>query len=397
MPSLYVHVPFCVKKCDYCAFYSVPLQSSRVKMYLESLGKEIQLRQNEASEGISSLFIGGGTPTALDEEGLEAFLRLVKQGFDFKGQTDRSEFSRDIEQTIEGNPGTLTSQKLTLLRKYGINRISLGAQALNDQLLRRIGRIHTTQEIQEGVHLVRKAGFKNLNLDLMFGLPGQSLSDWQKTLEEVLKLQPEHLSVYGLMVEENTPLALNQERINNLPSDDAQAEMYDLAREILGREGYGHYETSNFALPGYECQHNLGYWYGNEYLGLGPGAVSFRINKRANMLSSSINEYRRWKNIEDLNQYEQKLANGVHPIDPEEDEFLTNQDRIAERIILGLRLAKGLNLEAFKKEFGQNFQDIFPTVLERYLKAGVFRLEGKFLRMESNYWFVANSVLEEFV
>lgn len=375
MPSVYVHVPFCVKKCDYCAFYSVPLQRSKVKAYLDSLRTEIKLRQTEAEKGVSTLFIGGGTPTALDEEELEVFLKLLTQGFGFE---------LSVEQTIEGNPGTLTLEKLYILRKQGIDRISLGAQSFDDSLLRRIGRIHTSAEIRDGVRLVREAGFGNLNLDLMFGLPEQNLISWQRTLEEALRLRPDHLSVYGLMLEEGTPLALNRSRIESLPDDDAQAEMYQLAKELLKREGYRHYETSNFSLPGYECQHNLGYWRGKGYLGLGPGAVSY-IDKR------------RWKNSEDLSLYEQRLAKGEKPVDPEEDELLTLQELRSERIILGLRLAEGINLETFKKEFGQEIKDIYPSVLERYLKAGALVYEGSSLKLKPEYWFVANSVLQEFV
>lgn len=374
-PSVYVHVPFCVKKCDYCAFYSVPLLKSKVKAYLDSLRAEINLRQADAPQGVSTLFIGGGTPTALNEEEMAVFLEILRQGFDLEESEER---------TMEGNPGTLTPEKLTLMRRQGINRISLGAQSFNDFLLRQIGRIHTAQEIREGVRQVREAGFNNLNLDLMFGLPGQTLTDWRKTLEEALRLRPEHLSVYGLMLEEDTPLALNRERIDSLPDDDAQAEMYDLAKEVLGKDGFRHYETSNFSLPGYECQHNLGYWQGQEYLGLGPGAVSCLKN-------------RRWKNYEDLVVYEQSLAQKVQPADPEEDECLTMKERMAERIFLGLRLAEGINLKAFKKEFGQDLQDIYPSVLERYLKTGVFLLEGTSLKIKSDYWFVANSILQEFV
>lgn len=375
MPSIYVHVPFCVKKCDYCAFYSVPLQKSKVKTYLDSLRTEISLRQEEATKGVSTLFIGGGTPTALAEEELDVFLKLLMQGFDFRSSA---------EQTIEGNPGTLTPEKLYILRKHGINRISLGAQSFEDSLLRQIGRIHNAAEIREGVRLVREAGFSNLNIDLMFGLPGQTLAHWQRTLEEVLRLNPEHLSVYGLMLEEDTPLALNRSRIESLPDDDAQAEMYELAKEVLGEEGYKHYETSNFSLPGYECQHNLGYWRGKEYLGLGPGAVSY-IAKR------------RWKNSEDLVLYEARLAEGKQPVDPDEDERLTLQELRSERIILGLRLSEGISLEAFKKEFGQDIKDIYPSILERYLKAGILVIEDSTLKMKPEYWFVANPVLQEFV
>lgn len=396
MPSLYIHVPFCIKKCDYCAFYSVPLGSkpkrgaesclsaaassrseSLVERYLESLSREVDLRMasTETSRKLSSLFIGGGTPTALSAEELDRFLTILQRGFIMDST---------IEQTIEGNPGTLTPQKLSILKKHGLNRISLGAQSFDDDLLKRIGRIHSVKEIQEGVRLVREAGVRNLNLDLMFGLPGQTLADIQRTLEEALRLQPEHLSVYGLMIEEGTPFDLHREHLEHLPDDDLQAEMYDTVRSVLTHAGYRHYETSNFALPGYECQHNLGYWQGVEYVGLGPGAVSFLDN-------------RRWKNVEDLERYNQELAQGRDPVDPEEDERITQRERMSERIILSLRLAEGLDLEKFEAEFGDKFTDIYPSVMERYLNQGVFILDGKYLRMKSDYWFVANSVLQEFV
>jgi oxygen-independent coproporphyrinogen-3 oxidase len=353
----------------------VPLQKSQVKAYLDSLKLEIKLRKEEVPQEVSTLFIGGGTPTALAEEDLKAFLACLNEGFDF---------SQARELSMEGNPGTLTAEKLHILKEHGINRISLGAQSFSDDLLKKIGRIHTAQEIREGVQLVREAGFKNLNLDLMFGLPGQSLAEWQKTLEEALQRRPEHLSLYGLMLEEDTPLALQYESGDGLPDDDLQAEMYDLAGRMLVTEGYRHYETSNFALPGYECKHNLGYWRGEEYLGLGPGAVSCIKN-------------RRWKNDENIKEYEHKLAHGELPLDPEEDELLTDHEKKLERIILGLRLADGVNLEDFQKEFGQSLEKLYPEVLERYLKADIFIIEDKSLKMKSDYWFVANSVLQEFV
>jgi oxygen-independent coproporphyrinogen-3 oxidase len=246
-----------------------------------------------------------------------------------------------------------------------------------------MGRIHSVDDIREGVRLVREAGFTNLNLDLMFGLPEQTLSDWQRTLEETLRLRPEHLSVYGLMIEEDTPLALDSERLKHLPDEDLQAEMYDEVRKVLVNAGYRHYETSNFALPGYECQHNLGYWQGIEYFGLGPGAVSFIDN-------------RRWKNIENLEQYDEELSLGKQPVDPEEDESITRRERMSERIILSLRLAEGLDLTKFEVEFGQKFMDIYSDVLERYFNQGILTLEEGHLKIKNDYWFVANSVLQEF-
>ncbi|MEL1133975.1 radical SAM family heme chaperone HemW [Desulfitobacterium sp. THU1] len=376
MPSLYVHVPFCLRKCAYCAFYSVPLQRSKVEEYLQGLDQEIALRQGEIPDEVSTLFMGGGTPTALSEEELETVFSLLEPRFNF---------SASAEKTMEANPGTLTAGKLHILKNHGINRISLGVQSFNDALLKRIGRIHSVEDIYDGVNLIRGAGFRNLNLDLMFGLPGQTSEDWQKTLAEVITIQPEHLSIYGLMLEEDTPLALDAGLSKDLPDDDAQAEMYELGKEMLGRAGYIHYETSNYALPGHECQHNLGYWHGEEYLGLGPGAVSCLKNRRR-------------KNYEDLVKYREKLEQGDLPIDSLEDESLTNDERISERIILGLRLAHGINLENFKKEFRVDLFELYPTVLERYISQGVLRIEeGKFLKMYPEFWFVANAVLQEFV
>lgn len=377
MPSLYVHVPFCVRKCDYCAFYSVPLheKNSKVQTYLQGLKKEIELRREDVPEGVSSLFVGGGTPTSLNDEELKIFFDLLKQGFNIP---------ETGEQTIEGNPGTLTREKLRIIRQAGINRISLGVQAMDDALLRKIGRIHTVQDVREGIRLVREAGFTNLNLDLMFGLPGQSLSDWQESLKEAVKLEPEHLSIYGLMIEEETPLAQNQRLLDILPNDDLQAEMYNWTRSYLSEEGYLHYETSNFARPGFECQHNLGYWSGQDYLGLGPGAVSYSHPIRS-------------KNREDIERYIHNLEENILPIEPEEVEHLTEHERIAERIILGLRLSQGVRLDLFQQEFNQDIRDIFPGVLERYIRLNVLSLNEDILKLNPDYWFVANGVLQEFV
>lgn len=232
--------------------------------------------------------------------------------------------------------------------------------------------------------MVRGAGFKNLNLDLMFGLPGQSLSDWQESLKEAVKLEPEHLSIYGLMVEEETPLAHNQRLLDILPNDDLQAEMYNWTRSYLSDEGFLHYETSNFARPGFECQHNLGYWLGQDYLGIGPGAVSFSHRIRS-------------KNREDIEQYVRDLKENKLPVEPEEVEHLSEHERMAERIILGLRLSQGVHLNSFRQEFNQDIRDIFPGVLERYIRLNVLFLNEDTLKLNPDYWFVANSVFQEFV
>ncbi|MPL59240.1 Oxygen-independent coproporphyrinogen-III oxidase-like protein YqeR [bioreactor metagenome] len=375
MPSLYIHVPFCVQKCNYCAFYSEPWQRAKAEDYLASLNREVVLRQHEISEEIETLFIGGGTPTALPEAELDALLSIIHGKLRFKD---------GAEKTTEANPGTLTAEKLQILHTQGINRISLGVQSFNDDLLKRIGRIHQAEEVADGVRLIREAGFKNLNLDLMFGLPGQTQANWRDTLEEALRIRPEHLSVYGLMVEEGTPMALNSEAITNLPDDDSQAEMYHVAREILGQAGYRHYEVSNYALPGYECRHNLGYWRRQEYLGIGPSAVSCLNNHR-------------YQNVEDINAYETMLSQGKLPVDPQEDEFLSKHEQMAELLMLGLRLKDGVNLLQFKKEVGADLFELYPAVLERYLKASVLKIEEGSLLLRPEYWFVANGVLQEFV
>lgn len=381
MPSLYVHVPFCVQKCDYCAFYSQALINTpkeHISLYLEGLEVEISKRQKDAPQGVSSLFIGGGTPTALKDGELEQLLGMIQQFFvvDLRA-----------EKTVEGNPGTLSVEKPAILRRYGINRFSLGVQSFDDALLRAVGRAHTAGQAREAIQRLRDVGFKNINLDLMFGLPGQDLGSWQASLEEALFYSPEHLSLYGLMLEEGTPL-YERDRgtvlINLLPDDDLQAQMYEWAVIRLNQAGYRQYETSNFARPGFECQHNLGYWRGEDYLGLGPGGVS------------CINRVR-WKNIEDVGSYATMLLKGIRPLDEVGQEVLTLRECMAERLILGLRLKEGVHLPTFQNDFGADLRDIYREVLERYCYRDVFVVEGDYLRLNPKYVFVANSVLQEFV
>ena len=395
MPSLYIHVPFCVQKCDYCAFYSHPMLNSPkdlISVYLEGLEVEMAKRQKDAPQGVSSLFIGGGTPTVLKDGDLERFMKMIQRYF---------HLDLAAEQTIEGNPGTLTASKLNILRRYGINRFSLGVQTFDDKLLGAVGRVHTAQQAHEAIGRLRTEGFNNINLDLMFGLPSQDLATWQATLEQALSYSPEHLSLYGLMLEEGTPLyerymqetgdqmtrspRLTGARLfDQLPDDDLQAEMHEWAVERLKQEGYTQYETSNFARPGYECQHNLGYWRGVDYLGLGPGGVS------------CLNRVR-WKNIEEVSVYKNRLQNGQDLFDEAGQEALTLQECMAERMILGLRLQEGVNFTSFRNDFGVDLRDIYRDILERYDHRDVFEVQGEYLRLNSKFSFVANGILQEFV
>lgn len=407
MPSLYVHVPFCIQKCDYCAFYSHSLAERSlsangrdtsknaakdlISCYIKGLESEMAKRQKDAPEGVSSLFIGGGTPTALKEGDLLHLMERIHARFFFQAE---------VEKTVEGNPGTLTPSKLNILSQYGINRFSLGVQTFSDPLLKAIGRIHNAELARDAIRLLRVSGFQNLNLDLMFGLPGQNLSIWQETLEEAISFSPEHLSLYGLMLEEGTPLYARYDSASSLqcggqgrdeleggsllPDDDLQAEMYDWAVARLQQEGYVHYETSNFARPGYECQHNLSYWRGNDYLGLGPGGVSCIQGVR-------------WKNVENVHDYQRRILNDQDPFDPADYERLSHRERMAERMILGLRLAEGVQLSSFCNAFGADPRDIYKAVMERYKHQDVFCVCGDYLRLNPKYSFVANTILQEFV
>lgn len=428
MPSLYVHVPFCFQKCDYCAFYSHSLIDSPkdlISVYLEGLEIEMAKMQKDAPQGVSSLFVGGGTPTVLKETDLERLLKMIQRYFSM---------GLGVEQTMEGNPGTITVEKAKLIRSHGINRFSLGIQSFNDQLLSAVGRIHTAKQAREAIRGLREAGFKNLNLDLMFGLPGQTMELWQASLEEALSYSPEHLSLYGLMLEEETPLyeryagetseeqgesrevrgtvldstvelklegnmftyeskqtedkatkSTGAVQVDILPDGDLQAEMYEWAVMRLRQGGYRQYETSNFARPGYECQHNLGYWRGADYIGLGPGGVS------------CLNRVR-WKNIEEVHAYENLLRKGQSPLDELGKEVLSLRECMAERMILGLRLEEGVDFKTFEKDFGADLRDIYRSVLERYKNEDVFSMvKGDYLCLNPKYAFVANSILQEFV
>jgi len=350
----------------------------------------MEKRKIDAPQGVSSLFIGGGTPTSLEDRELERLMEMIHRHF---------RLNPEAENTVEGNPGTITLSKLNCLRRHGINRFSLGVQAFDNNLLKGVGRRHTAQEARDAIKRLRTAGFDNINLDLMFGLPGQDMVMWQASLEEALSYSPEHLSLYGLMLEEGTPL---YERYNGesnddktdgstravqsdlLPDDDVQAEMHEWAVERLSQAGYRHYETSNFARPGYECRHNLGYWRGADYLGLGPGGVSC-LNRA------------RWKNIEEVRTYQSRLQNGQNPVDEAGREALTLHECMAERMILGLRLEEGVSITLFRDDFGVDLRDIYRDVLERYKDKDVFMLQGGYLRLNPKYSFVANSILEEFV
>lgn len=335
--ELYVHIPFCRRKCRYCAFISFAGQESQAEAYTNLLVKEAENRKNEFTEKIDTVFIGGGTPSLLSPEQLAHLSTAL---------LDRLPAEKVTEFTIEANPGTVTEPWIKAAGEAGINRLSFGMQALQPELLNLLGRIHTYHDAADAVRLARKHGIANLNLDLIFGIPGQTLKQWTETLEAALSLQPTHISAYGLIPEEDTPLNddLEAGRLS-LPDPEAERTMYDTAISVLADHGFRQYEVSNFALPGFECRHNIGYWKQVPYVGLGVSAASMKI------LQSGKNGMicRRTTNPCDLSSYAE-MVNGNGK--PAEEETVPPAGTRFETLMLGLRMNEGVNEAAFERLHG---------------------------------------------
>ncbi|MBE6081310.1 MULTISPECIES: radical SAM family heme chaperone HemW [Tissierellales] len=347
--ALYVHIPFCLKKCNYCDFISFPNKFDYVEKYTDALVKEIRLYSSVGKKfKLNTVFIGGGTPSSINSIYIEKIMDGIYKYF------DTNELK---EVTIETNPKTLDKEKLVRYRESGINRISMGVQTLNDNLLKILGRIHNTEDFYKNYDLVRNLGFNNVNLDLMFGLPFQTLEDVIYTLKEVIKLEPTHLSFYGLIVEKGTKFYdLNNRGKLNLPDEDLERAMYHKGMEYLVSNGYEHYEISNFAKKGYECKHNLFYWELKPYIGLGIGAHSNIFGKR-------------YWNFADIKEYISSLDNGSFPVSGEE--VIDKDMEMAEYCILGLRLIRGIDKKNFLGRFGIDIKEIYGKIIERHVKGGL--------------------------
>ncbi|OPY56380.1 MAG: Oxygen-independent coproporphyrinogen-III oxidase 1 [Pelotomaculum sp. PtaU1.Bin035] len=374
---LYIHVPFCVKKCRYCNFTSYIYSETAANAYFDSLLQEIKLYSAALSpreKSLSSIFIGGGTPTCLPVQKLKAIINNVRESF---------HWLPGCEVTIEANPGTVDRQSLFELRQAGANRVSLGVQAFQDCLLDRLGRIHTTAETLEAVSAAREAGFENLNMDLIFGIPGQTGEDWLETLSGVVSLSPEHISVYGLQLEEGTPMERAVARRElQLCSEELELFMYQAAIRYLTSRGYVHYEISNFARPDRKSAHNLGYWLNQPYLGLGPGAHSYLRGER-------------FANETTLVGYAGRLSRGEMPVAAREDGSVTVE--MSETVFLGLRLLKGIDLAAFYRRFGRRIEDVYGKEIVLLKEAGLVEVAGGYLRLTSKGLPVANVVFMEFI
>ena len=388
--ELYVHIPFCVRKCTYCDFLSFPADQDTVRAYVETMLKEIRRAPETHGEELSSIYIGGGTPTLLEGEQLSEILETIR---------GCARLEPDAEISIEANPGTVTREKLASLKKAGFNRLSLGLQSPRERELALLGRIHNTEEFLESFQLARDAGFDSINVDLMSCLPGQSCRDWEENLRFTAALGPEHISAYGLMLEEGTPLARSRPV---LPDEESQVRMYQDTAVILEESGYRQYEISNYAIPGFECRHNTGYWERTDYLGVGLGAASLIHEKGFSGSDGCPGERdagcgnaRRFSNTRRLSDY---LAwDGETRELHMEPVRLSREDEMEEYWFLGLRMLRGVSLARFEASFGISAWEVYGTVLERHLSQGLLEQEGDRIRLTRRALPVCNYVMSDFI
>lgn len=380
--GVYIHIPFCRQKCYYCDFHSIVV-GGRARLarvtgsYLISLQREALLYKSwpEVKERrLASLFIGGGTPTLLPPGELAGLIRFMQSELSLRAEA---------EITIEANPNTISRRGMQILASAGVNRVSLGAQAFQNGLLRSAGRTHSVAEIAQSVEHIKNAGIHNINLDLMFGLPGQTLEQWAATLESAVALGPTHLSCYGLIVEESTPFgAWKAAGLLDLPSDDEQAEMYASARKYLKRAGYEQYEVSNFCLPGYQCRHNLLYWHNRPFLGLGSGAAGYLQGLR-------------YTNTSDVERYISDLARNVLPV--EHSEKVGPEQEMDETMMVGMRLLQGVEANEFKNRFGIGYGDVYGPEISELIERGLVKFSGGYLRLTERGLYLQNQVSGAFL
>ena len=367
---LYVHIPFCKRKCAYCDFLSWSDSRENQKRYIQALCREIRSYQGRYPKRVSSLFLGGGTPSILDVDLLDMVMDSLADTFSFAGKAEIS---------IEANPGTVTLEKLRAYKRMGIRRISFGLQSTKNQELKELGRIHTYEEFLESYEWARRAGFENINVDLMSGIPRQTLTSWQQNLMQVMELKPDHISAYSLIIEEGTPFA---QRKLHLPGEDEEREMYESTAEILGRQGYVQYEISNYAQPGRVCAHNVGYWLRDDYLGLGLGSASLMDNQR-------------WNNTDSIEEY----LSGAQ--EPERirvgQEVLSVPEQMEETMILGLRRMEGVWRRDFWETFGVELEEIYGDAIRRLESLGLLQDDGQRIFLTRRGISLSNQVFVEFM
>jgi oxygen-independent coproporphyrinogen-3 oxidase len=373
--GLYLHIPFCRQKCAYCDFDSFVCEETLYAPYLLAIRQEMVTWANSGVANARTLFVGGGTPTVLSALDLAALVRETRRIFALPARA---------EITVEANPGTVDVGYLRRLREAGVNRLSLGVQSFDDRLLRLLGRIHTALDAEKAVRDARAAGLENLNLDLMLGLPEQTMADWRESLLRALDLVPEHLSLYALTLEEGTPL---KERITGgalaEPDDDRAAEMYEWAEQTLAEAGYVHYEISNWARKGFACQHNLIYWRNEPYLGLGAAAHSWMGGKR-------------WANVRYPGEYIQALHGQLGPV--AEMETLDRALEMAETMMMGLRLLQeGVAFDRFEQRFGVQMEEVYGSEIADLVARGLLERTAERIRLTLRGHLLGNRAFVEFL
>lgn len=376
--GIYIHIPFCKKKCSYCDFKSFENINEDIKKeYIEALIKEIQLTKNNSNYIVSTIYIGGGTPSFIDEKYIKEILQAIYKKWEIKPE---------VEITIEINPGTINKSKLEAYRMMGINRLSIGLQSTNDYLLKKIGRIHNYQDFLDTYILARKTGFENINIDLMLALPEQTLENLMQSVRKIINLNPEHISIYSLILEENTELFSKvQKGEEALVKDELEREMYWKSKEAFEEAGYIHYEISNYSKKGYESKHNKNCWSQKEYLGFGIAAHSYLEEKR-------------FCNIDNLNKYIENIKKG----NLEENRIIEEKNRTKENIakeymMLGLRKIEGVSISEFQRKFELNPLFYFRFEISKLQKLDLIEVDLDNIRLTKRGLDLANIVFEEFV
>ena len=370
--GIYIHVPFCRSKCLYCDFYSLTTKDDRIMDgYLDAICTHIRETGALApAYSVDTVYFGGGTPSFFGAEGMAVILAAVRKAFDVRS---------DAEITFEANPDSISPKLLRRLRNEGFNRVSLGVQCDDDRILEKIGRPHNFEQAVSAVKRIRRAGFKNLSLDLIYGLPGQTREDWEATLQNVLTLKPDHISCYGLKVEEGTPLYESRDFMR-LPDDDAQADMYLATVEILRTKGYRQYEISNFCKRGYESKHNLKYWTGGEYLGFGPDASSDFAGKRFSM-------------VRDLRRYMEGILEGEQVIADMQE--VPPRERAGEYLMMRLRTTMGIQAEEYERKYLLPFAPLDAAMEKCRQRGHALKMDGGYWHLTPEGFLLSNSIISD--
>lgn len=373
--GLYVHIPFCIKKCNYCDFPSFTGLSHLFHEYTEALLREASdISDKYGQPEVDTVFFGGGTPSILPAEEILRIVKTLKNLFNIKNPS---------EITMEANPGTITKEKAKIYMDAGINRLSIGFQAAQDHLLKSMGRIHTKDMFQECINLLLNLGFYNINTDIIFGLPDQSMEDWKETVSLLLKSDLPHISCYSLKIEEGT-FWYELKKKGKLPDIDEnlEREMYYYVIAEAEKAGYNHYEISNLAKPGYECRHNMKYWTDKPYIGIGAGAHSYMHNER-------------YANVTDVKEYINRVMNNV----PSEtfSKVIDREELLSERFILGLRLIDGLSVKKLKQKFGEEMVEKYETKISKLEEKELVSYDGDMLKLTEKGLDFANLVWVEFI